>query len=56
MSSWLIPIDCDAAMGQSCIGAAKAGPDETTKESTSPSKAIRRRIQMDYSKGVALSN
>lgn len=55
-SSWLTPIDCDAAIGQSCDGAAKAGLDETTRESMSPSKAIRRRIRADYSKGVALSN
>ena len=43
MSSWLIPVEEDAAMGHSTLETAKAGPEARAKEMASTIKAIRRR-------------
>lgn len=50
-SSWSC-MGCDAAIGQSCDGAANAGPDDTAKASASQSRARRRRMSLNYSKGI----
>ena len=49
ISSWLMPDDDEAAIGQFAAGTANAGPEASVRDKASTMRAIRRRIALQLS-------